>query len=838
MNFQAVVSQFFEWLSLWVVRRPLPFLIIPPLLTVFLLALAAYDFRLNVSTDTLKVFLPDDIESLKNLEKLIEIFPPSDPQRDSYSVLGSKFAYTTLEDLSEDRNILTAGNLEKLTQLHKSVTSTSSGITYPSICLRLSPTDGCAQHPLAFALEDTDPQLSVNFILKYPQFVIANASIDYALLLGGVRTEGTKDANGNSVVVSAKALRLYYLLDFSPKADLWIDSFLEKMGKAEIPNTNLYYSSSRSLPKEIERNGDLLLPWTPVMVIVLVVLCMGICCDGDMIRSQPFVGLAALVCAMLAVVSSLCLLIATRFPFLPLVFIMPFLIISIGVDNAFLLLKCWRLQEGHFSAEERFVSAMTETSASLLLTSLTDGLSFSIGSISNFHAVRVFCTYCAMAVLFLFVYQVTFFSAAMLVLLASIYYCLKLPIGLDLKQLTPDGSYVAKELESQERLFNNYGQFCFAVVNTSEINLGKTAQRKKLIHFYRTLGSSKFASPYEFWVERYDKFIGGRNLDEAHFMQNLMRFLRQKENERFKHDIQFTGSGIVSNVKMLFRLRHLSPATEVPRRSFMMETMEKSMYRGFVYDTSFLLVEQQQASVYAIIENAVQAVVAMLLICILLVPRPVSAACITITIISINIGVIGCLALAGTRLDIISMITIVMSIGFSVDYVAHSTFHFVIQKEDRLKHCLSVTFAPIWQAALSTVAGVIMLAAVPSYIVRTFVYTTVFVVVIGVAHGLIFLPALLDTVVPLSEYIAPYHSQKSSSENTRNRQFQHPNSRLNCYVAKTLATGLPNNFLADMYCEPPSRDLFVARPKPLPPPGPIYENLPPLQIPPIMKDYM
>ncbi|VDP17531.1 unnamed protein product [Heligmosomoides polygyrus] len=193
------------------------------------------------------------------------------------------------------------------------------------------------------------------------------------------------------------------------------------------------------------------------------------------------------------------------------------------------------------------------------------------------------------------------------------------------------------------------------------------------------------------------------------------------------------------------------------------------------------------ATVSGVITNVVTAIFTMLLICVLMVPRPLSAACIAISILSINVGVVGALSAAGIRLDIISMITIVMSIGFSgtrsevvrtlsapnrrslaVDYVTHTTFHFIVQREDRLQvlndriaiatalpmrlvcrfqKCLVVMTEPIIQAALSTVVGVSLLSFVPSYIVHTFVLTVFAVVGIGVLHGLLFVPVLLALMV-------------------------------------------------------------------------------------------
>lgn len=67
-----------------------------------------------------------------------------------------------------------------------------------------------------------------------------------------------------------------------------------------------------------------------------------------------------------------------------------------------------------------------------------------------------------------------------------------------------------------------------------------------------------------------------------------------------------------------------------------------------------------------------------------------------------------------TLQDAISMITIIMSIGFSVDYSAHVTYGYVTSAQplprERISEALAALGWPLTQGAVSTILAVIVLA--------------------------------------------------------------------------------------------------------------------------------
>lgn len=86
---------------------------------------------------------------------------------------------------------------------------------------------------------------------------------------------------------------------------------------------------------------------------------------------------------------------------------------GIGIDDTFVMLAGWRRTPAKMPVAERMGHMMSEAAVSITITSLTDLFSFWIGIISPFRSVQIFCTYSVFAVVFTFVWHITFFAGCM-----------------------------------------------------------------------------------------------------------------------------------------------------------------------------------------------------------------------------------------------------------------------------------------------------------------------------------------------------------------------------------------------------------------------------------------
>ncbi|EJW71032.1 hypothetical protein WUBG_18064 [Wuchereria bancrofti] len=107
----------------------------------------------------------------------------------------------------------------------------------------------------------------------------------------------------------------------------------------------------------------------------------------------------------MALITSWGILWGVGLPFSNILTVVPFLVITIGVDDAFLILAAWRHSNPASDVETRIGETLTHSGTSVTVTSLTDVLCFMVGLFSNLPVVRLFCIYTSVAIMIDFIYQ-------------------------------------------------------------------------------------------------------------------------------------------------------------------------------------------------------------------------------------------------------------------------------------------------------------------------------------------------------------------------------------------------------------------------------------------------
>ncbi|XP_022227646.2 patched domain-containing protein 3 [Drosophila obscura] len=142
----------------------------------------------------------------------------------------------------------------------------------------------------------------------------------------------------------------------------------------------------------------------------------------------------------------------------------------------------------------------------------------------------------------------------------------------------------------------------------------------------------------------------------------------------------------------------------------------------------------------------------MMIISFIFIPNILCSLWVAFSVISIELGVAGYMALWDVNLDSISMINLIMCIGFSVDFTAHICYTYMSSKKRspkaRVREALHSLGLPIIQGSSSTILGIVALLLAQSYIFLVFFKMVFLVVFFGAMHGLFLLPVLLSLFGP------------------------------------------------------------------------------------------
>ncbi|KAM8901780.1 LOW QUALITY PROTEIN: patched domain-containing protein 3-like [Lycaon pictus] len=336
-----------------------------------------------------------------------------------------------------------------------------------------------------------------------------------------------------------------------------------------------------------------------------------------------------------------------------------------------------------------------------------------------------------------------------LYIIFSIYGCFQVQEGLDLRNLASDDSYITPYFNVEEDYFSEFGPRVMVIV-TETFDYWDEDARQKLEKCLADLESSDYVDKNltEFCLREYVQYMENRQNvnDKDTFMNSLPPFLTNFP--LFMYDINVSSSNEIISSRGFIQTVDVCSSTNKKKMLFQLRSRaEKCEIPLMVYNQAFIYFDQYTAILENTVRNVIVASAAIYFIVSLLIPHPLCCLWVTFAIASVIVGVTGFIAFWNVNLDSISMINLVICIGFSFHFSAHISYAFVSSSKPSVNkktiEALYLLGYPVLQSALSTVIGVCVLSVAKAYIFRTFFKIMFLVMLFGAAHGLIFIPVFL-----------------------------------------------------------------------------------------------
>ncbi|GMS83324.1 hypothetical protein PENTCL1PPCAC_5499 [Pristionchus entomophagus] len=353
-------------------------------------------------------------------------------------------------------------------------------------------------------------------------------------------------------------------------------------------------------------------------------------------------------------------------------------------------------------------------------------------------------------------------------LVISIYGISVMEQGLDHEKLLIANDPLVDALKSEIELFHGGDLIEIAIVNSPDMTVKANRDRVEMIAREFETTSYRIDGGTSLWTREYAKYanLTGSYLNDdreswvvgVYEWANLFAFYKLWSQDfvwsstedidtlnltSFRFHVGITGfNGPSDLVKVTDELRTI--AARYPDLNIV------------TYQQSRSIADQLNVILPSTIQNDSVAIVVMVIIALAFIPNPLCTLWITTAIVTIDVGVIGFLSLWSVKLDPISMITIIMSIGFSIEFSAHITHGFMAREDDcgveeRCIEAMEKLAWPVIHGSISTILGVTVLAFINSYMVLVFFKTIALVLIIGAIHALVLLPIVLATTIPLLE---------------------------------------------------------------------------------------
>lgn len=639
------------------------------------------------------------------------------------------------------------------------------------------------------------------------------------------------------------AMQLNYILDGSADrreaAIAWERAAAELLlrnGPAAArlwPDWKAHAFSEQTLSDELATaiDGDVLLVISGyVFMSIYTSLFLGRHCD--VVRSRAAVAGASVFSVFLATACAFGLCAGAGVPYNETVNIALFVLMGVGVDDAFVIVRA--LEDVADAGEEggtpdRIGKAMADCGSSIFLSSSTNAVAFAFGATTPLPALRSFCIYASVGMVFDLLFQVTFFVAVLALderrrdsgrcaslpcvqasrlpacfrvdcalseeevvpqpapvkaqpaasawrrwslvlrglvlalyfstLVASTIAAFDISVGLQAPDLVPSGSATSSWFAATAAVWPQQAQLVEVIVQHRPLDgslavapLGLEAELRSLQRLRDAFNASASSSAVgPLWVDSFAEHLRLQAMPPmsrlgVHLEREIAMFLNTSTArvlERAGGIILRDGALAATRLRVLVRSYDAEAMLGVRAAVQASDVREAS----FSHSGADIFLEQDAIMMRYTLQNIIMLMAAVLAVVLLLSADVVFTGVMATCVLSCCTHMFGWMHLLNVPLNALSLIPLLLSVGLCIDYSTHVVHAFMAGRgpaEERATAALRSRAAAVANGAVSTGLSQSLLLFSQSLVFSTFFQVMAGMVLVGLFHALLVLPAFLS----------------------------------------------------------------------------------------------
>lgn len=173
----------------------------------------------------------------------------------------------------------------------------------------------------------------------------------------------------------------------------------------------------------------------------------------------------------------------------------------------------------------------------------------------------------------------------------------------------------------------------------------------------------------------------------------------------------------------------------------------------FAYQPAFVFFEQYVTIMSSTLQTVGVTLAVMFVVTLMFLVHPTIVFLVFLNIVMIVVGIFGFMGIWGLTLSSVTMIHLIMSVGFSVDFCAHVCSAYMLSggrtRHERAHYALVHASGPVLNSGLSSLIGIVVLVFSNSYIFQSFFKIMLLVILFGFIHAVFLVPVLLSLIGPI-----------------------------------------------------------------------------------------